>query len=109
MSKATGSKVDSETQAGPPTVESGKEVAVVGETKSFIDKPERTRVHRGQKCPILKTTKDTRTGAIYDLIEITRSVTNRRTGDVSKQTVGKKLRRPGTGVMGEPREIEIEV
>ena len=108
MSKPTGSKVDSETQAGPPTAKSGKEDAVATETQSVSDKPVRTRVHRGQKCPILKTTKDTRTGAIYDLIEYTRSVTNRRTGDVSKHTVGKKLRRPGTGVVAGTHEIEIE-
>lgn len=108
MSKVTGSKVDSETQAGSPTAESVKETSVAKGTGGAAGAPVRTRAHRGQACPILKTTQDTRTGAIYDLIEYTRSVTNRRTGEVQKQTVGKKLRRPGTGVAAVDREIVIE-
>jgi hypothetical protein len=71
-------------------------------------KAKRTRVHRGQECEIVKTTKDTRTGAIYDLILYKRNVTNRRSGAVDEVFVGKKLRRPGTGVVALPTEVEIE-
>ena len=67
-----------------------------------------TRKHRGQTCPVVKVTKNTRTGAIYDLIEYTRSVTNRKTGEVKQIVVGKKLRRPGTGMAELPREVEVQ-
>lgn len=108
MSKLTGSKVKSETQASPPTAQSGKDSEVVNGTDSASDKPARTRVHRGQECPVIKTTRDTRTGAIYDLILYSRHVTNRQTGEVRVATVGKRLRRPNTGVVGFATEIEIE-
>jgi hypothetical protein len=70
-------------------------------------KAKRTRVYRGQECEVIRVTKNTRTGAIYDLIEVTRSVTNRRSGNVDIVKLGKKLRRPGTGV--EPVVDEIEI
>jgi hypothetical protein len=68
----------------------------------------KTRKFRGQECPIVRTTKNRRTGAIYDLVLHTRSVTNRRTGDASKETVGHKLRRPGTGSVDLPAEYELD-
>lgn len=106
MSKKSG-KVSDETQADAPVVEPGKDAVAEG-ANAPEDKPERTRVHRGQKCPVIKVTKNTRTGAIYDHILYTRSVTNRRDGTSQKATVGKKLRRPGTGVVLEPKEVEVE-
>jgi hypothetical protein len=71
-------------------------------------KKTKTRRFRGQDCPITRTTKDPRTGAIYDLVQVKRSVTNRRDASVSQEFVGHKLRRPGTGVADVTEEIVIE-
>jgi hypothetical protein len=71
-------------------------------------KAKRTRLFRGQDCEIIKTTKNTSTGAVYDLILYKRNVTNRRTGEAKDVFVGHKLRREGTGVVSANREIEIE-
>jgi hypothetical protein len=70
-------------------------------------KPKRTRRFRGQDIPVDKTTRDLRTGALYDHITYKRSVTNRKDGTVSDQTLSTKLRRPGTG--GQVvTEVEVE-
>jgi hypothetical protein len=78
-------------------------------TPAPAEKAQRTREFRGQDCPIIRTTKNRRTGAIYDLVLHTRKVTNRRTGEATEETVGHKLRRPGTGVIDDQTaEVEIE-
>lgn len=72
-----------------------------------VAKPKRTRRFRGQEHTVEKTTRDLRTGALYDHITYTRSVTNRKDGTVSVQTLSTKLRRPGTG--GQVvTEVEVE-
>jgi hypothetical protein len=78
------------------------------DAKPEAAKKTKTRRFRGQDCPITRTTKDPRTGAIYDLIQVKRSVTNRRDGSVSTEFVGHKMRRPGTGVADVTEEIVIE-
>jgi len=106
-------KDESDTSGGAladtPAVEPVKETAKAAEaTDAPKAKAKRTRGFRGQACEILKTTKDTVTGAVYDLINYKRRVTNRHTGEVKDVYVGRKLRRPGTGVVVPPREVEIE-
>jgi len=108
MSSSKGKKATAETQADSPTVVSVQDCTTPADGDSTAGKPGRTRSHRGQECPILKTTRDIRTGAIHDHILYTRSVINRRTGDQTAATVGKKLRRPGTGVAVVAREEVIE-
>jgi hypothetical protein len=103
------SKASGSTLADDPTVESGKEaVGVAGATDAPNTQAKRTRTFRGQTCEILKTTKNTRTGAIYDLLAYKRTVTNRHTGEVTEVIVGKKLRRPNTGVVALPKEVVVE-
>jgi hypothetical protein len=103
------SNTSGSTVADAPVVEPVKvDVKVDGAKDASDTKAKRTRVFRGQECEILKTTKNVRTGAIYDLIHYKRKVTNRHTGEVSEVFVGRKLRRPGTGVVAAPREVEIE-
>ena len=97
--KADNSGNGSEQASDPTASESGQETEA---------KAKRTRVYRGQTCEITRTTKNTRTGAIYDLIAYRRGVTNRRTGDVTEAIVGVKLRRPGTGVEPTTDEVEVE-
>jgi hypothetical protein len=112
MGKTT--KMESNTngskQAGEPTEESGTESVKAGVAKDATEaKAKHTRLHRGQKCEVVKVTKNIVTGAIYDHILYERSVTNRRTGEVAPAFVGKKLRRPGTGVVAaNVTEVEIE-
>jgi hypothetical protein len=111
MGKTT--KKESDT-SGEATLATASGVAPEKETvepegvKDTPKKAKRTRVHRGQVCEIIRTTKDTHSGAIHDLILYKRKVTNRRSGEVDDVFVGKKLRRPGTGTVPLPREIEIE-
>jgi hypothetical protein len=106
-----GNKIESDTsgdtQADAPAVKPGKGTKVEG-AKAAPKKAKRTRKHRGQECEVVKVTKDRVTGAIYDLILYKRNVTNRRSGEVTVVSVGKKLRRPGTGQVDLPREEEIE-
>ena len=59
-------------------------------------------------CNVVKSVRNVNTGAIYDLIEYTRQVTNRRDGSVSTETLTRKLRRPGTGTSELSQEVEIE-
>jgi hypothetical protein len=99
-------KSTSTTASAPPVVEAEENDEAVAE-ETAPAKAKRTRVYRGQECEVIKVTKNTRTGAIYDLIEISRNVTNRRSGQVEIVKLGKKLRRPGTGV--EPIVDEIEI
>lgn len=108
MSSSKGKQAPAESQADSPTVESGKDSFTAEAGDSGTAKPGRTRVHRGQECPVLKTTRDTRTGAIHDHILYTRSVTNRKSGEQQAATVGKKIRRPGTGSVVVSREEVIE-
>lgn len=68
----------------------------------------RTRHFRGRACPVRKTTKNIVTGAIYDHVDYTRTVINRRDGSTSTETLTRKLRRPGTGVAVMGKEVEIE-
>jgi hypothetical protein len=99
----------SELANAPTVVESAQDTDVAeAATDVAPPKAKRTRVYRGQECEVIKVTKNTRTGAIYDLIEVTRNVTNRRSGDVVIVKLGKKLRRPGTGVEPVTDEIVIE-
>jgi hypothetical protein len=106
-----GKKIESETSGGTkttaPVVEPG-EGTQAGEAKDAKAKVKRTRVHRGQECEVIRVTKNRVTGAIYDLILYKRSVTNRRSGEVNAVFVGKKLRRPGTGVVTLAKEEEVE-
>ena len=101
-------KVKEETQADAPVVTPVEEEILAVKTGILAEWSGRTRVHRGQVCPVTKVTKNTSTGAIYDHILYVRNVTNRRTGEVSPASVGKKLRRPGTGSLDVPKEVEIE-
>ena len=68
-----------------------------------------TRLFRGRLCKVIKSVRRVDTGAIYDLVEYERQVTNRRTGSVSTEKLTRKLRRPGTGVGPLAREVEVEV
>ena len=93
------SQTGTEAQASEPAAsEPGKEkqsrepAHAVGGKKSV-----RTRKYRGQDCEILKTTRDRKTGTVYDLIEYTRKVTNRRDGSAELVKLGLKLRRLDTG------------
>jgi hypothetical protein len=108
MSESKKNTVKAETQAAPPAVEPTQDAAAVTGKTEDTAKPVRTRLHRGQTCPITKTTRDTRTGAIHDHVIYTRSVINRRTGEQTAAQVGKKLRRPGTGSQAIAREEVIE-
>jgi hypothetical protein len=108
-SKQSESDTSGSTLADAPTVESVKETVEAEDVKDTPKaKAKRTRVFRGQTCEILKTTKNTQTGAIYDLLAYRRTVTNRHTGEVQEVIVGRKLRRPGTGVVALPKEVELE-
>ena len=69
--------------------------------------PVRTRRYRGQDCEILKTTRDRKTGTVYDLIEYTRKVTNHRDGSSESVKIGLKLRRLETGNEQQPVEEEV--
>lgn len=68
----------------------------------------RQRLFRGRMCPVAKTVRNVNTGAVYDLIEYQRQVTNRRDNSVSTQTLTRKIRRPGTGTTEPSKEVEIE-
>ena len=72
------------------------------------EKPKKAeRKYRGRKCEVVKTTQNTTTGAIYDLILYPRRVLNRLDKTSSTEFLGIKLRRPGTGKRA-VKEIEIE-
>lgn len=71
--------------------------------------PKATRLFRGRQCTIVKSVKNLATGAVYDLIEYTRQVTNRRDGSVSTEKLIRKMRRPGTGVAAPVKEVEVEL
>jgi hypothetical protein len=92
-------------EGSEPTAPESVEKAMEGPSVDAPTKPKRTRVFRGQECEVVSTTRNTRTGAIYDLIEVPRNVTNRRSGDVDVVKIGRKMRRPGTGV--EPTVDEV--
>jgi hypothetical protein len=112
MGKTT--KLESNTngskQAGEPTEASDTESVKADVAKDATEaKAKHTRVHRGQNCEVVRVTKNLLTGAIYDHILYERNVTNRRTGEVAPAFVGKKLRRPGTGVaVVDVTEVEVE-
>lgn len=108
MSSSKGSKVSDEALANSPSVETVKDCSTADGGKAPSTKPVRTRLYRGQECPIHKTTRDRTTGAIHDHVEFKRTVINRRTGEQTFALVGKKLRRPGTGEQFQAREEVIE-
>ena len=68
----------------------------------------RQRLFRGRMCNVVRSVRNISTGAIYDLVEYTRQVTNRRTGEVTMETLTRKLRRPGTGTSALIKEVEVE-
>ena len=68
----------------------------------------RQRLFRGRMCPVVKSVRNVNTGAVYDLVEYQRQVTNRRDGSISTQTLTRKLRRTGTGTANPAKEVEIE-
>lgn len=72
------------------------------------DKPKAYRLYRGRQCEIIRTTKNSLTNAIYDLILSPRTVTDRKTGIAQQVFLGIKMRRPGTGDSPPPVEVEIE-
>lgn len=86
-----------------------EQLAEVSEIPEDIHvQPKLTRLYRGRKCEIIKTTKNSLTGAIHDLVLSPRTVTDRKNGSSQVVFLGIKLRRPGTGDTPPPVEIEIE-
>jgi len=69
----------------------------------------RTRLFRNLQCPIIKTTKNLANGAIYDLVEYTRKVTNAKDGTTTIVKLARKLRRPGTGSSTVVTEVEVVI
>lgn len=65
---------------------------------------ERMIQHRGRSFKVIRTTRNRRTGAIYDYFEYDRPVKDRITGKSSSVLITKKLRRPGTGVVVQKEE-----
>ncbi len=102
--KSSGSK---QTQADASGVTPGKGKSVAEAKTAPKAKPKRTRRFRGQECEITRTTRDTRTGAIYDYFNYVRTVTNRKTGETSKVNVGRRQRRPDTGHPTAETEVEL--
>ena len=103
------SNTSGEKLADDPGVDPGKKTNEAEGAKAAPKaKAKRTRVFRGQECEIEKTFKNTQTGAIYDRVLYKRKVTNRKTGEVTTAIVGRKMRRPGTGVNPIAKEVEIE-
>ena len=70
--------------------------------------PTRTRLFRGKLCPVTRSVRNVLTGAIYDLVSYERQVTHRKTGEVTTETLTRKMRRPGTGLSALQKEVEIE-
>lgn len=102
---------DSKTGTDDPTSapvadEPGKDNAP--DTPQAAERPKVTRLFRGRTCEVTRVTKNTVTGAIYDHILFPKQVTNRKNGKVETVFLGFKQRRPGTGVVPEDPEIEIE-
>ena len=67
----------------------------------------RTRLFRNIQCPIIKTTKNLANGAIYDLVQYERKVTNAKDGTTVVVKLARKLRRPGTGSTSVVTEVEV--
>ena len=107
--KSSQKKGTEEAQASEPAAsEPGKEEKEVASTDDAeTETPVRTRSYRGQKCKILKTTRDRATGTVYDVIEYTRKITNRRDGSQEEVKLGLKLRRIDTGNDAPSKEEEI--
>jgi len=88
-------------------IESTQEVvAAPGVAPKAADKPKVTRLYRGRQCEVIRTTKNTVTGAIYDLVLFPRSIRNKYDASSTDVYLGVKLRRPGTGVVA-AKEVEI--
>lgn len=107
--KTKRSRKGTEAQASEPAAsEPGKDEQEVASTDDVeTETPERTRLYRGQKCKILKTSRDRATGTVYDVIEYTRKITNRRDGSQEEVKLGLKLRRTDTGNEVLSKEEEI--
>jgi len=83
-----------------------KTPAVVGDVAAA--ESGRTRKFRGKMHPVVRVTQDTRTGAIYDHVQYTRTVIDRLSKEKTVATLIRKIRRPGTGIVGAQHEIELK-
>lgn len=70
-------------------------------------KTKRTVKYNGKEWPVHRSTKDTRTGAIWDYFRFKRSV-HVKGGKKKIIEIGTRKRRPGTGTTGVKTEVEIE-
>ncbi len=96
--KKESSQTGTEPQADEPAVsEPGKEKVKAPTSAGPGEVKPGTRTYRGQVCKILKTVRSRKTGTVYDVIEYTRSITNRRDGKQEFVKLGLKLRRIDTG------------
>lgn len=52
---------------------------------------------RGAKHTVVDTERDSLTGAVYDYIEVPKTVLNKQLGKNETVTIGRRIRRAGTG------------
>ncbi len=93
----------------PVTDEPGKENAPATSKRS--KKPKAYRVYRGIKCEIERSTRNTKSGVIYDRILFPRQVTNNHDKSVQTVYIGLKVRRTdGEDKQTRPgKEVEVEI
>lgn len=107
MANKKSSQTGTEAKASEPVATEPGEEKKVDDYGPAEEAPFGYRKYRGQKCVILKVTRNRRSGTVYDLIEYTRTVTNKRDGKAEKVKLGLKLRRIDTGNEELSKEEEV--